>query len=526
MTSRSRVRRDTHARSPAPPPRPGARRFTWDHAATVLIVLIALVWFAGLIPQALAARLSSDECFHASMSQWVAAHGSLPRTISGLYSGFAYYYPPLYHILGAAAVVLGGTAGFTLLNLAITAVLLVAIMVLCRRLGYPMAGRWAVCLCVANVWLGVHAVRMYVEQLTTLLAVVALLLMLVVRRSGRARDAVMLGVIVGLALIAKHSSLVLIGLTAGLAGFYAMRAERAVARGYAVAAGIALMVALPMFVRNQLFYGSPIYPALGRDLHPLLYALNKAAFTPSAWSFYAETGTYVGAAIGVLTLGALAGAIVQRRGSLVIGLIVVCLGLFAAAPLQPMLDSRHMLPVIVALAVLGSLAVASIVASQRRLVVAIDIVLLVIAAYCVATLQNYRPYLDAPPEMDLVMQAVREHVPEDATVLSLYTYDTYYYTKRAATWPIPWGQREHPVEMFLTADCDSVMLALRRHGIRYALVPNVPQGESFTGANYPRAFIDCMAQLSRSGRIVVRWNSNTTTLVEIPQPKAATGSSL
>ncbi len=491
---------------------------TWDIAAGALTLVLALVWVAGLIPQALGARLSTDECFHAFMSQWIAVHGTLPRTIPELYSGFSYYYPPLYHMLGAGAVKAGGEAGFKLLNVAITGTLLLSIVMLCRRLGSASAGRWAVCLCIANAWLGVHAVRMYVEQLTTLLAVTALLLMLVVRRSTRARSAVMLGVVIGLALVAKHSSLALVAVTFGLAGFYAWRGERRVARHFAYAAIIGVAIALPMFVRNQIFYGSPVYPALAPDLDPLLYALNKATFTPSPGSFYRQMGLYIGAGIGVMLLGALSVAIVRRRGSLGVGLIGVCLALIALAPLQPLLDARHMLPVIVALAVLGALAVAESLAARRGLVMACDIALLAIAAYFVATLQNYRVYLDAPPELDPVMQAVREHVPEQATVLSLYTYDTVYYSGRAATWPIPWGQPSHPVEMFLTADCDSALMALRRHHIRFAIVPNVPQGEAFNGANYPRAFVECMAQLSRSGRILVRWTSNTTTLIEIPQP--------
>lgn len=483
-----------------------------------IVLLAALTWIAGLVPQALSARFQTDECFHAYMAEWIAAHGSVPRTIPDLYSGFAYYYPPLYHVLGGAAVALGGVVGFKLLNVVITAALLMAIVVLCRRLGSAIAGRWAVCLCVANAWLGVHAVRMYVEQLTTMLAVTALLLMLAVRRWGRMRDVVALGVVVGLALIAKHSALVLVGLTLGLACFYVARGQRAIGRAYAMAAGIGLVIALPMFLRNQLFYGSPIYPALAPDLHPLLYALNKAKFTPSPRIFYVQTGLYIGAAIGAMVVGALISAVVRRRGSLEIGLITFCLALVAAAPLQPLLDSRHMLPVIVALAVLAALVVADAVSAHRNVVIAIDVALLVTAGYFVASLQNYRLFLDEPRETDAVMQAVRDVVPAHETVLSLYTYDTFYYTRRPTTWPIAWGQKTHPVEMFLTADCDSVLMALRKYRIRYALVPTSPQGESFDGANYPRPFIDCMAELSQSGRVLVPWHSNTTALVEVPEP--------
>jgi len=489
----------------------------WDLVAIVAVLVVAGIWLAGLAPQALAARFQTDECFHAYMSEWIASRGSLPRTIPELYSGFAYYYPPLYHILGAMGHRLFGVDGFKVVNIVVSGGLIAVLFFMSRRLGVPAAGRWAACLCVANVWLSMHAVRMYVEQLTTLLGVTAILLILLVRRSPKTGNAILLGVVVGLALLAKHSSLVIVALVAVLAGFYAVRRESAVARAYGLVAAIGLAIASPMFVRNLIYYGSPIYPALARDLDPLLYQLNKTKFTPAPLTFYKQMANHIGPAIGACVLAAIGISAVRRRWGLEVGLLGFCAALVAAAPLQPLLDPRHMLPVIVSLAALATLIIAEATISRPRITRAIDVVMIVIAVVFMVVMTNFRTYLDQSRETDVVDAAVREFVPEGETVLSLYTYATFYYTRRPATWPIPWGQKEHPVEMLLASDCDSVIAGFRAHRLRYALVSTAFQGETFDGANYPLPFLKCMTQLVDQRRVSVLWHSNTAAIVRIEE---------
>jgi len=500
-------------------------RGAWDRVADLAALAIAAWWLARLVPQALLARLHTDECFHATMASWLAAHHALPVVFPGLYSGLYCYYPPLYHIVGGIAVAAFGVAGFKLVNVAVSAAIVALAYTGARRLGAPPAGRWAVCLCVANAWLSYHAVRMYAEQLTTLLVLGAILGIVALarivpgggapERSARTRAAVGLGVTVGLALVAKNSSLVLLALIAGLAGLEAARGARDRGRALALAGGVALAVAAPMFARNFALYGSPIYPAFAPDLHPLLYRLNASKYTPMPRVFYLTMALYMGPAIGAFVLAALARTVVARRWRIEAGLLAVCVALVLLGPLEPLLDPRHLLPAIVAMAALGAIVVADTLAGRRAATVAIDLLLLALAATCVATMKDYRRLLDLPPDNDAVMAAVREHVPERESLLSLYTYDTYYYTQRSSTWPIPWGQKEHPLEMFQTSDCDSVVGAFARHRLRYALVPTSASADTFDGANFPRPFVSCMAELLEQGRIAVLWHSPTTALVRI-----------
>ncbi len=506
-------------RRDAAPPKPTTPQpVRLDLIADIALGVVGVWWLARLATFAAGARYMTDECFHAYMAEWIAGHGTLPATIPDLYSGFAYYYPPLFHLLGAAVAALFGDSAFRFVNVLVSALLLIVTYWGCRTLGVRAAGRWAIALCAANLWLSVHAVRLYVEQLTVLLAAAAILLILKVRRTGGTRDAAWLGVVAGLALIAKHSSLVLVGLIVIVAVAYAMRKQTALARAYAIAAGIALLVAAPMFIRNQILFGSPIYPALAPDLHPLLYQLNKSTFTPSPASLYSQIVRYTGWAIGLVAATGLGLAIVRRRWTLEIGLVGFCLAVFVAAPLQALLDARHMLPVIVVVALLGAILLARELEGRRAAILCVDISLLVAAVWFVSRLPNPRLRLDQPLDAMEVYRAVQEHVPEGETVLSLYTYDTFYYAKRPATWPIPWGQRSHPVEMFLTANCDSVLAALQQHELRWVLTTRAFQDVPFNGANFPGAFVKCIGDLYGQKRVEVVWYSPTTALVRIEEP--------
>ncbi len=447
----------------------------------------------------------------------------LPATIPELYGGFGTFYPPLFHFLGAAWVKLLGDGAFPYLNFFVTA-LLVAWIALDGRAGADRAARrWAVLLCVSNGWLSLHALRLYVEQLTALLAVGAVLGILALRRAPGRRRAILLGLTAGLALVAKQSMLLLVVLLAALALGYALRRERAVARGLALSAGVSLLVAAPFWIRNALLFGSPLYPAFARDQHPLLYELNRRAFTPAPLDFYRATAEHVGWPLGLALLAAAATAASGRKATLEIVLLGAAAGLAVAGPLQPLLDPRHLLPVIAAAAVLAAFVAARGLAARPAWRAAASVALLLAAFRSAVPMPNYRAALDLPAPLAEAFAETRRLVPEGETVLSLWTYDTWYYARRPATWPIAWGQQDPPVEMFLTADCDSVLGAFRRHGLRYALVPRAADGPAFDGLNYPDAFVACVEKLIARRDFRLLWLSREFGLIEVPDTPPAPG---
>ena len=511
-----------HAKSPTsrPPGRPIAAppalpRLA-EAAATIAVVALALVSAARLMEQAGRARLYTDECFHAYVAEWIASHHRLPDVLPELYSGFSYYYPPLFHLLGAAWVLLAGTASLAQLNVALFALLLASLAWL------PVPGlaaaprRWAALLCIANGWLALYAVRFYVEMLISTLVLLAALLLWRLARTLRTRDAVWLGVASGLALIAKHTALVLPAVLAGLAIVAALRRQRAALRCWLLTLGIALAIALPYFVRNQLRFGSPIYPAFARDTHELVWKLNLAKFGLPAAEFYRSSLSAIGPWVLAMTAAALVLAALRRRLTLPAGLAIGGLVVFALGAAAPLHDVRHVTPLIAVLAIAASARVWD--AASRRAWVAwtIEAGLLLVAIVAVTRLGDLRRDVDLPPGLEQAYAAARQRAPADGTILSLWTYDTFYYTRIRATWPIPWAQREHPVELFYEKDPQRFDALLRRYGIDLMFVLRTRPPAEFDGANYPASFVDCVVALIDQGALVVLWKTDRLALVGRP----------
>src|SRR5258708_2634258 len=64
-------------------------------AARVVEIAIGLLAIASLVAlwrNAATTVFATDECFHAYVARWIAAHGALPRVIPELYSGMPYFY--------------------------------------------------------------------------------------------------------------------------------------------------------------------------------------------------------------------------------------------------------------------------------------------------------------------------------------------------------------------------------------------------------------------------------------------------
>lgn len=469
---------------------------------------------ARLAGFAAGARFTSDECFHAWMANWIAAHGTLPRVVEGLYGGFKYSYPPLLHLIGAAFVKLFGAPAFREVNVALLGALLAFAWVGLSRTVSRTAAALAVLALVAYPGLVLQGVRLYVEALSAALAVATVVALLAVEQKASRTRAVLLGIAAGLGLLAKQSGLVVLPVLGALAAFEAWRGRRERAAAYALALGVACALAAPLWIRNAMCFGSPLYPALGRDLDPRLLALNVRGFTPGWPRFMSETVRLAGWVVPALLAAGLAIAAAGRR-SLAPVLLIGGLLLLLLAPRVPMLDSRHAIPLVAALVVAAAATLAPALANVPALKRVVVAGLALFAAWTVATTPNIREPLDMAPWMEETWSAIRGNVPERQTILCIQTYDTFYYTGRDATWPIPWGQPDPPTEVFDAADPDTLMAALKRHQIRWLLLPTEARGAAFNSSNFPAPFMSAVQHLGMAGRIEYVWGRRELALLKV-----------
>src|SRR5262245_13535388 len=248
-----------HTRKRAHPaghaPNRGRPRPSSDFAVGVLTLALAVLYLARLIPQAAHARLYMDEPFHAHVAEWILHHHALPVALPEFYSGEPYFYPPLFHLVGAAWSAVMGAAALPFLNLALTAVLFALLWALPVPNLDAAPRRWTMLLVLANGAMTLSALQLYAETLTMLLAVASVLLLLRWRATGARRDAVWLGAITGLGIDTK---LFFAPAFAGFLGAVAIvewiRGRRARAWDLVLAIGIAFVAWLPVAIRNILLF--------------------------------------------------------------------------------------------------------------------------------------------------------------------------------------------------------------------------------------------------------------------------------
>ena len=496
---------------------PRAAPGAWERFADVATLVLAVAWLARLVPQALASRLQTDECFHAWVSRWVAVHGALPDSVPGLYGGFAYFYPPLFHLVGGLAATVGGSHGLLLVNVAVSALLLFVVARGVRRLEVTPAARWAVALCVATRFLALHSVLLYAEDLSTLLVTAVVLRLALLLRAPRPGDSLALGLAAGLAIVAKLSALVLPPLLALLALGAFASGRRTTARTLATAAAVACAVAAPWLAHNAARFGSPIYPAFGRDVHPLLMRLNAQHFTPSASTLWREMLGRTGPAVGAFVIAALGLGAWRRHGGVELAMFGGCVVLVLLAPLQAMVGSRHLLPLIIGAGVLAAVALARALAGMPRARRAVDVAALAFAAWAVLAMPRLRAgtELDESVENLAAFAAVHAAVPAGETVLARETYDVLWYADRSANWPVPFGQTSPPLGLFLTADPDSIARDLARHGIRWVLLTDDAGPAAFDGGEWPQPTLDGLAKLVADGRAHEVWREDDHALLRV-----------
>jgi len=490
--------------------------------ATILTVALAAWLLTCLVVQAAAGFFYTDECFHAYAAEWIARHGRLPVVFPEFYSGLAYYYPPLLHLIGAGCLKLFGSGSLHQVNVALFGLLLVAVALPIVPGMAWTPRRWAVLLLVASHWLAVYAVRLYVEMLISLLAFVAIMLLERFHRTQRRRDAAWLGVVAGLALVTKHTAIVLpLGIAACAVGS-AMARDRGRSHGYLVALAIALAIAIPFFVRNAVLYGSPFYPLFARDSNVEVWRLNVQAYSLAPLAFYRSALESFGAPVLGMTAAALALAAWRRRWTVATAVMLGGLAVLIVGGLTPLHDTRHTMPLVPLLALAASATVWAAVERQPRLQRIIEAGLLVIAAVIVVRIGYLRAGVDLPPPLEAAYAAIRERTPPEAKILSVWTYDTAYYTHCKATWPIPWSQRERSFELFYERDPDRFLAMLRQYHIDFVLLPSIRPPPVFNGMNYPRSFMDCVETLGKRGALRIVWRSKTLIFIGVNDDAPAT----
>jgi hypothetical protein len=484
-----------------------------DGAFLVATIALSVAWCARLALQMRGAMFGTDECFHAYVSRWILEHGRLPDAFPGLYGGFDYYYQPLLHLAGAIVAGLFGESGLRFMPLAFSAgtLLVVAFGALAA---IPRHARiWGVLLCLLSGLLATYAVRLYVESLVALLITASALALVDQQRSGGRASTFRLGVLVGFALLTKFTGWALVGLLIVVALWRLVRGDAERARGLGAALCISLLVAAPWLIRNQLLFGSALYPVGAPDLDRELYALHRAHFSISPGTFLRGLPDLLGPFMLAINAMALLGVALERRWALREGLWLFSVAGVVATAFVPMAAARHVTAFLPLLALTASWVVAEALARRGLMVRPVALMLIVAAGLGILQMPDHRATANPPAPLLAAFEAIERVTPERSNILCLWTYDSFYYGHRPATWPVPWGQARSPIELFRTGDPDVFAAAMDSLGIDYVLAPQSAPLEPWNGSNYPESFIGCVRALVERGDLQMAWQSDRVVLL-------------
>jgi hypothetical protein len=325
------------------------------------------------------------------------------------------------------------------------------------------------------------------------------------------------GIAAGLALIEKQPFALFPCLLGLLAALYAVRGERRLATSLLIALGVSVVISLPFFLRNQMLFASPFYPAASSPAQRALDGMNTRMFSQPATAFYRQALEVAGPVIPWLVVAALIWSVARGPRDLRAGVLGLCAAFTIAAPMIHRFEARHLNPFVAVMALLSCLVLYDALARRRAICIAAQWALIAWGAFAMVRQPNFRPAMNPAPALMEGFRAVKQNVPAGSTVLSLWTYDTFYYSGRNATWPIPWSRSADQLPLFESRDPERFLATLDRQSIDYLLVPRNAPPPQFNGGNYPRPFIDAMVHLLETGRLRIVWQSDGLALIARPR---------
>jgi hypothetical protein len=241
-------------------------------APSVALGMVALfwIWFFAVKIVSIPARSGFDAADHLAYIEWLLQHKTLPSATHGL----EMYHPPLYHTLTALLLAAAGAAPASVAERALLSLLPVlsglgmafvaAAMARCLAPEAPWIGAgsaFAAGFLPSNLTLAASVSNELPHAFLASLAILATVRILLKERATPAHD-VLLGLLLGVALLTKYTSLILVPTLVAAVAAKRLWAESApplrVALGAARTLAVTGLLAGWVYVRNWILFGNPV----------------------------------------------------------------------------------------------------------------------------------------------------------------------------------------------------------------------------------------------------------------------------
>jgi hypothetical protein len=484
--------------------------FNSPNTLALIIAIAVVIWFSVRIAiYAGDTVLFTDECYHAFRSEQFA-HLDYPAAPKEVFSGYTDGQPPLFHTFGAVDFLLFGRPGLPYLNIFIYLMLAGFALYFTARYVSPVAAACVALAMFSTDILPQMALRYYQEILTALVFSVSLLFLYFACNRDEWKYSIIAGILLGLFLLTKQTAVAVPPVLLAFWIYFLIRKNWLKAKQFLVLGVIAVAIWSPHLYRQYAATGTPFFPAIipsGVFNEDFIKLQNETWLKPVS-VVVDKAVSSLGTVILILGAAGLIYALWRwfKRDAgygLVAVTLVFGLAVFIFSGSD---DDRRYLQFVPALCFLGVLAVDSALVklNYKTAMYAVFLIVAIVAVVKVAGVPNYRLAFNIDPTLKKAQEYIRDDkdpgIPKDSQVFSVWTYSTYYYSGRNATWPqlAP----NAPCDLFYVQTPDEFLNKCITRGIDYILVDYLkvqPEGQ-INSVIYPYQFMKCLIELERRGK--------------------------
>ena len=450
----------------------------------------------------------ADENKHAYICTVVSKIQGIPAILpDDLYGGYRWSYPPLFHILGATFTSIAGSSALKFFNLILLIIFLTSFLGLIRK-HYGNNVAVVTCLLITlSPVLAINTVRFTTEMLSMLFTFFSFFFLAISLKKADKLKAVISGLFTGALMLSKQIGFVVFG-------FYGL-------------------LLLWFFWKNK------------ENFKILLWVIGVSVATYSpylVWAIYNKIGVFgfVSVFLGIAEKPEWSGTalkIFQRydygivefahlfykgNGFLLTILLLLPIYYFIRIRLKGepqnyifflliyltivmmtwhITNDRHTIILLPLIAFLIGYTINQIT-TNKLIIRALIISLLLIAGYLTYHMPNYRQKYNAPEEFVELTKFIKKDTSSDSRILCLSKFDVIMYTQKPVIWPHA-RLRNAPIELLEKQSADSLFALFKKYKIKYIVIetPRIVNVKRFNGGRYPLYFVRTCEQLERRGQL-------------------------
>jgi hypothetical protein len=469
-------------------------------AAILGAFVVRLVVFAG------EAVFFTDECFHAFRAECIS-HLNYPGRVGELYSGYLDVSPPFFHAVGGLGILLFGKGSLPYVNIFLFAVLAAGGFYFAARFMSPLLAACALLGFVTSNLVPHFALVFYQEMITTIVFSGTLLFLYLAYTRDERKYTVLAGVFLGLLLLTKQTAMAMPPILMVFWVYLLVKRDMANVKKFLVFGVIAFALWLPRLVQKFLATGSPFHPfftPIASDQRFAELQARKLFIAPG--QMFEDIYTRYGLICFGLALAALlflAYRILVKRiakgEGLLLFIIISSFMIFVFAGIG---SARHFMQFLPVFCLFGAIGIFLLLdkLSLQPLKYVLTGIIAVVVIVAVVNLPNYRRHVNCRPVLMNAYQFIRNNDRlEDALVMSVWTYSTFYYSGRRTTWPHA-PAVDSPIELYFEKSPARFHETCKKKKINYILVDYSKIGEKPDSTNYPEPFIACIETLVKQGK--------------------------